>query len=149
MANFAKPEPTGFLKYNYLDSIQTAIAQGDRKGRNPASTLWKLTGFATYKIPVAGLCTASMPSNSVNFHSDQTILFRTRNTKESIKGSVISCDDDGIVIDCERPLPADAKLISVSFDPAFIYRALEEYLSHTASSPSAKRVLPQRACPIS
>lgn len=58
------------------------------------------------------------------FSPDQTLTFQT--TGEPIAAVVVREDDSGLVVECQSPLPPDARLLTVSFDPRFILRALEE-----------------------
>lgn len=73
-------------------------------------------------------------SNPVLFSGDQAITFQTRNPRESIAAMVIRSDDDGVVVECEKTLPTDAKLISVSFDPSFILRGLAGFIEEHAAA---------------
>src|SRR5262249_15958767 len=71
-------------------------------------------------------------SSPVNFSPDQTLTFQTRKPADTVPAIVLRCDDEGLVADCQTPLPTAAKLLSVPFDPAFILRALEAFVSEMA-----------------
>ncbi len=73
-------------------------------------------------------------SNPVQFSVDQAITFQTRNPRESIPAVVIQSDDEGLVVECEKTLPTDAKLLSVSFDPSFILRGLAGFIEGNAAA---------------
>src|SRR5690606_25089749 len=70
----------------------------------------------------------------VNFSPEQVLTFQTRKTKETITATVVKCDDDGMVVETQQPLPTDAKLIHVTFDPSFIYKAIGDYLEGASST---------------
>ena len=59
---------------------------------------------------------------------DQAITFQTQRPKDKITAIVVKADDEGLIVECQKALPADAKLLSISFDPAFILRALGEFI---------------------
>ena len=67
-------------------------------------------------------------STPAHFSPDQPVTFQTRHPKDSIPAIVVRSDDEGLVVECEKPLPTDAKLLSLSFDPVFILRALEDFI---------------------
>jgi len=73
-------------------------------------------------------------SNPVSLSVDQAVSFQTRNPRETIAAVVIHSDDEGLVVECEKALPTDAKLLSVSFDPSFILRALAGFIEEHAAS---------------
>jgi hypothetical protein len=61
-------------------------------------------------------------SSPVHFGPDQAVTFQTRR-KETIPAVIVRSDDEGLVVECQKPLPTDAKLLNLSFDPSFILRA--------------------------
>lgn len=82
-------------------------------------------GFA-YRIILA-----SPPS----FNPDQPLTFTVARTRDTIKATIVSQDDEGIVVHCEAPLPEDARLVKLGFDPTFILRALDDFLKHRLPDP--------------
>ncbi len=80
-------------------------------------------------------------SDATTFRADQELKFHARNTSETISATVISSDDDGLVITASRPLPVDAKLLNFKFDPAFILNALGEFLSSVSPSVISQKFL--------
>jgi|GEM_PF-927052 len=71
-------------------------------------------------------------STPVNLGADQAITFHVQSPKDTISAIVVHCHDDGLVVECEKPLPTDARLLNLSFDPAFILRALKEFVLELA-----------------
>jgi AAA domain/Topoisomerase DNA binding C4 zinc finger len=68
-------------------------------------------------------------SSPIHVGADQTVTFTTRNPKDDpIPAVIVLSDDEGLVIECQKPLPPDAKLRHISFDPSFILRALEKFV---------------------
>jgi hypothetical protein len=76
-------------------------------------------------------------STSAHFAPDQPVTFQSRRPNDTIPAIVVRCDDEGLVVECEKPLPTDAKLLGLSFDPVFILRALENFVVEMARDPSA------------
>lgn len=72
-------------------------------------------------------------SSPVMLAADQALSFQTRKPRETIAAAVIRADDEGVVVECEKALPTDARLLSVSFDPGFILRALSGFLDAHAA----------------
>jgi len=73
-------------------------------------------------------------STPVNFGAEQAVTFHCRNPPDNIHAVIVRCDDEGLIVECEKPLPHDAKLLSLSFDPTFILRALEDFIVQLASN---------------
>lgn len=48
---------------------------------------------------------------------------------------MLKVDDEGMVVECQKALPADAKLLSVTLDPTFILRALGEFIEQVSEDP--------------
>jgi len=92
----------------------------DRLSSNPGSFVYRL-----------------VLSSSAQFSPDQTIKFETRRQNETINGVVVRFDDEGLLVECEKPLPTDAKLLSLSFDPTFILRGLEKFILEMCTSASS------------
>src|SRR5262249_49360333 len=82
-------------------------------------------------------------SSPVHFGPDQTVTFHTRSPKDTIQAVIVRSDDEGLVVECQKPLPTDAKLLSLSFDPTFILRALEDFVLEMApkGGPIARPVM--------
>lgn len=89
-------------------------------------------------------------SSPVHLAPDQAVTFQTQRPRDSIPAVVIKADDEGLVVECRKALPADAKLLRMSLDPAFILRALGEFLEAVSESPGPiarqvyKKALPPR-----
>ena len=123
------------LPANLRDSISAAIRQeiaaqsqsvtGSWLDIDAISILGEAPGKFVYRLVL---------SNSVHFSVDQAITFQTRNPRESIPALVVQSDDDGVVVECEKTLPTDAKLLSVSFDPSFILRGLAAFIEENAAA---------------
>src|SRR5208283_1082893 len=73
-------------------------------------------------------------SSAAHFSPEQTVTFHTRHPKDTIQAVIVRSDDEGLVVECQKPLPTDAKLLSLSFDPTFILRALEKFVLEMAPS---------------
>ena len=71
-------------------------------------------------------------SSPTHFSPDQSVTFQTRNPTDTVQAIIVRSDDEGLVVDCQKPLPTDAKLLSLSFDPSFILRALEKFVLEMA-----------------
>jgi DNA polymerase III delta prime subunit len=82
-------------------------------------------------------------SGQVHFQADHILTFMLRSSKERIQAIVIRVDDDGIVVECDEPIPDDARVMKVSFDPTFILSALEKFITKRLelSHPLADRVI--------
>ncbi len=72
-------------------------------------------------------------STPCHFSPDMPLTFQTRNPRDTIQAVVIRSDDEGLIIECQKPLPTDAKLLNFSLDPTFILRALEQFVLEMAS----------------
>jgi hypothetical protein len=68
---------------------------------------------------------------------------KCKHPKDIIQAVIVRSDDEGLVVECQKPLPTDAKLLSLSFDPTFILRALEKFVLELAPSagPIARLVI--------
>jgi hypothetical protein len=75
-------------------------------------------------------------STPTHIAPDQAVTFQTQRPKDSIPAVVLQVDDEGMVVECQKALPADAKLLSISLDPAFILRALGEFIEDVSEDPS-------------
>ncbi len=117
------------------DSISAAIHQeiaaqsqsvtGTSLDVDGISSLGEAPGKFVYRLVL---------SNPVHFSIDQAITFQTRHPRESIPAVVIQSDDEGLVVECEKTLPTDAKLLGVSFDPSFILRGLAGFIEENAAA---------------
>jgi len=84
----------------------------------------------------------------VNFSPEQVLRFRARHSGETILATVLTCDDEGLVLESDRPLPTDARLVNVTFDPSFIHRALGDYLSKAVASEISRDFRDRRLAPM-
>lgn len=66
-------------------------------------------------------------SHAPRVSAEQVLNFHVRGG-EAVTAKVIEARDQELVVVCDKELPADAKLLRLSFDPTFIYRALERFL---------------------
>jgi DNA polymerase III delta prime subunit len=74
-------------------------------------------------------------STPVHIAPDQAVTFQTQRPKDKFQAVVLKADDEGLVVECQKALPADAKLLSMSLDPAFILRALGEFIEEVSEDP--------------
>ena len=76
-------------------------------------------------------------SSPINLAPDQAVTFQTQRPKDTIPAIVLKSDDEGLVVECQKALPADAKLLSLSLDPSFILRALGEFIEDVSEDPGS------------
>ena len=74
-------------------------------------------------------------SSPIQAAPDQAVTFHIRRPRDNIPAIVLKADEEGLIVECQKALPADAKLLSMSFDPAFILRALGEYIEEVSVAP--------------
>ncbi|HEU5115466.1 MAG TPA: AAA domain-containing protein, partial [Isosphaeraceae bacterium] len=74
-------------------------------------------------------------SSPIQIAPDQAVTFQTQRPQDKIPAVVIKADDEGLVVECQKALPTDARLLSMSFDPAFILRALGEFIEDVSERP--------------
>ena len=141
--------PTGFLADNFLDSILEAISQ-EVSANKTSTTSFSLDIDGIRHLQNSGgrFVYRLMLSNPVNFSPEQVLQFKARNTKQTITATVISSDDDGLIIETEQPLPTDSKLVHVSFDPSLIYTAIGNYLSIAIATPIARSFISRELAAI-
>lgn len=116
-------------------SIERAVQQEIEETRKGAQTLWldidaiehvqQASGRYIYRL---------LLSQPTRLETDQTITFTSRG-KDKIRTVVIACSDNELVVDCEAPLPDDARLQQVELDASFIYRALLDFLREKDAEP--------------
>lgn len=139
----------GFLPSSELNSILAAIRQETQAGEQAERSLTlEIDGIRHLKNSSGRFVYRIILSNPVNFSPEQVLCFRVRHSKEAILATVLACDDEGLILETEQPLPTDAKLVSVTFDPSFIYRALGEYLSLAEGTAISRDFLDRRLTPL-
>lgn len=112
-----------------LDSIKAAIREEIAAAKESIRTAWlDIDGIEHLTDAPGSFVYRLILSSPVHFGADQTVTFHTRNPKDTIQAVIVRSDDEGLVVECQKPLPTDAKLLSLSFDPTFILRALEEFI---------------------
>lgn len=112
-----------------LDSIKEAIRQEIAAGRESIKTGWlDIDGIEHLPDAPGSFVYRLVLSSPVHFGSDQPVTFSTRHPRDTIQAVVVRSDDQGLVVECQKALPTDAKFLSLSFDPAFILRALENFI---------------------
>lgn len=144
-----KPVSNGFLSSSDLNSILSAIRQETQaSGDAERSLRLEIDGIRHLQDSVGRFVYRIILSNPVNFSPEQVLQFRVRHSKEAILATVLACDDEGLVLETEHPLPSDARLVSVTFDPSFIYRALGEYLKQAQETSISRDFLDRRLNPL-
>ena len=144
-----KPVSNGFLSSSDLNSILSAIRRETQaSGDAERSLRLEIDGIRHLQDSVGRFVYRIILSNPVNFSPEQVLQFRVRHSKEAILATVLACDDEGLVLETEHPLPSDARLVSVTFDPSFIYRALGEYLKQAQETSISRDFLDRRLNPL-
>ena len=112
-----------------LDSIRAAVKEEIAAAQETVKTAWlDIDGIEHLADAPGSFVYRLILSSPVHFGPDQTVTFHARNPKDTIQAVIVRSDDEGLVVDCQKPLPTDAKLLSLSFDPTFILRALEKFV---------------------
>lgn len=110
------------------ESIRRAFDQEIAEVRKGAQSLWLDIDAIEHVTQTSGRYVYRLLlSQPTRLEAEQSITFTTRG-KDKVRATVISASDNELVVDCEAPLPEDARLQQVEFDPSFIYRALLEFL---------------------
>lgn len=116
-----------------LASITAAVREEIAAGQETVKTAWLDIDGIEHLTDVPGnFVYRLILSSPAQFSPDQTVTFHTRNPKDTIQAVIVRSDDEGLVVECQKPLPTDAKLLSLSFDPTFILRALEKFVLEMA-----------------
>ena len=118
-----------------LDSITAAVREEIAAAQGTVRTAWLDIDGIEHLADVPGnFVYRLILSSPAHFSPDQTVTFQTRHPKDTIQAVIVRSDDEGLVVECQKPLPTDAKLLSLSFDPTFILRALEKFVLEMAPS---------------
>lgn len=119
-----QPEPAApVLSASELASITAAVKEEIAASKETVRTAWlDIDGIEHLTDAPGAFVYRLILSSPVHFGADQTVTFQTRNAKDTIQAVVVRSDDEGLVVECHKPLPTDAKLLSLSFDPTFILR---------------------------
>src|SRR6266496_493636 len=101
-----------------LDSIKAAIREEIAAAQETVKTAsLDIDGIEHLPDAPGNFVYRLILSSPVHFGSDQTVTFHIRNPKDSIHAVIVRSDDDGLVVECQKPLPTDAKLLRLEFDP--------------------------------
>ena len=123
------------LSASELASITAAVKEEIAAAKESVRTAWlDIDGIEHLKDAPGGFVYRLILSSPAHFSPDQTVTFQTRHPKDAIQAVIVRSDDEGLVVECQKPLPTDAKLLSLSFDPTFILRALEKFVLELAPS---------------
>ncbi|HXG11463.1 MAG TPA: AAA domain-containing protein [Gemmataceae bacterium] len=116
-----------------LDSINAAIREEIAAVKESITTAWLDIDGIEHLTDVPGSFVYRLIlSSPVHFSPDQTVTFHTRSPMDTIQAVIVRSDDEGLVVECQKPLPTDAKLLRLNFDPTFILRALENFVLEMA-----------------
>jgi hypothetical protein len=117
-----------------LDSIRAAIREETAAAEENTKSAWLDTDGIEQLADAPGSFVYRLSlSSPVHFSADQTVTFHTRSSQETVQAVIMRSDDEGLVVECQKPLPTVAKLLSLSFDPSFILLALEGFVLEMAS----------------
>jgi len=118
-----------------LASITAAVREEIAAAQETVRTAWlDIDGIEHLADAPGSFVYRLILSTPVYFGSDQTVTFQTRNPKDTIQAVIVRSDDEGLVVECQKALPTEAKFLSLSFDPTFILRALEKLVLEMAPS---------------
>jgi hypothetical protein len=125
-----RPEPAApILSVSELASIAAAVKEEIAAASERVRTAWlDIDGIEHLADAPGGFVYRLALSSPVHLGADQAVTFQTRSPRDNIQAIIVRSDDEGLVVECQRPLPTDAKLLSLSFDPTFILRALENFI---------------------
>ncbi|AWM39810.1 DNA topoisomerase 1 [Gemmata obscuriglobus] len=116
-----------------LASVEAAVREEIAAAKEDVRSSWlDIDGIEHLADAPGGFIYRLVLSTPVHLTPDQAVTFQTRNPRETISAVVVKSDDEGLVVVCQNPLPADAKLLQMTFDPTFILRALEGFVSELA-----------------
>jgi hypothetical protein len=116
-----------------LASITAAVREEIAAAQQTTKTAWlDIDGIEHLPHSPGGFVYRLVLSSPVHFAADQAVTFQTRNPKDTIPAVIVRSDDEGLVVECQKPLPTEAKLLNMGFDPAFILRALEKFVLEMA-----------------
>lgn len=116
-----------------LASVSAAVREEIAAAQETVKTAWlDIDGIEHLADAPGNFVYRLILSSPVHFGPDQTVTFHTRSPKDTIQAVIVRSDDEGLVVECQKPLPTDAKLLSLSFDPPFILRALENFVLEMA-----------------
>jgi len=73
-------------------------------------------------------------STPIQAAPDQAVTFPIQRPEDKNSAIVIKSDEEGLIVDCQKALAAEAKLLTMSFDPAFILVDLEWGGGHESAS---------------
>ena len=128
-------------------ALDLEIAEVKRNARTEQIEPAGIEALGRYDLGFAYRITLAYPPN---FNPDQPLTFSVAKNGEKIKATLISQDDEGIVVHCEAPLPDDARLVKFGFDPTFILRALATFLDTHLPTPNplTEALLTQKIPPL-
>lgn len=125
----------GLFSQTEWESIRRAVEQEIIEARKGSQTLWLDIDAIEHVQQASGrFIYRLLLSQPTRLEPEQTITFTSRG-KEKIRATVVASSDNELVVDCEGPLPDDARLQQVELDPSFIYEALLDFLAAKQEKP--------------
>ncbi len=133
---------------NLLAELIAAIgAEIAASGRDTSAVTLHLDGIESVAVSAGRYQYRLILSGTMNFNADQPLTFRSRKGDASIQATVVKSDDSGVVVETQEALPADAALLLVQFDPAFILTALRDFFTEATATGAVTRQFLTRAIP--
>jgi hypothetical protein len=127
------------LSDDELASIKAAVGEEIAEARQMTKGGWlDIDGIEHLADSSGNFVYRLILSSPVHFSPDQTVTFHTRRPKDTIQAVIVRSDDEGLVVECQKPLPTDARLLDFSFDASFILKALENFV--VEMGPKAGRI---------
>jgi len=139
----SNPESTNSsLSSSDLDSIVAAVAEETAASKDGVNSSWlEIDAVETLGGSTGSFVYRLALSSPARLQPEQSLVFQTFKPKDEIKAVVLASDDDGLVVECHKPLPTDARLLSAAFDPGFILHAGVEFVRAIASKGGAPAAL--------
>src|SRR5437763_16758082 len=108
-----------------LASISAAVKEEVAAAHETVRTAWlDIDGIEHLSDAPGHFVYRLILSSPAHFGPDQSVTFQTHRPRQTIRAVIVRSDDEGLVVECEEPLPTDARLLRMAFDPSFILRAL-------------------------
>ena len=136
-SNAPRPRRPGSLfSSSDLESIQTAIqSEIAATIKEHRSALLDIDAIEHLANQPGHFVYRLILSSPILIAPDQRVRFLTQRPRLEISATVIKADEEGLVVECQKALPVEAKFVSMSFDPAFILVALHEFLEEVSGKP--------------
>jgi len=127
------------------ESIERAIACEIESAKRQVQQLWlDIDAIEPLGQTTQGYAYRILLSKPIHLSAEQPLIFHLKGGI-SIDAFVLNCTDEGIEVVCKQPLPPDAVVMNVTFDPTFILQQLKEFLfakdSGDICGPLATRVV--------